>query len=1291
MPGTREPLPPAPPSARVAPPMRTLLLALAAGLCASACHDNSSSSPAELGNGLHLTEVVAGRLVDVYGLRVERGVKVLELYRRDVLVGPGVQDQRSPLDHLADEQILHDFLLPDGDTLQPRLLITRELGSEEFTAAFAALDDTCPQVRITDSANFSLVARDAALRLQFSAPLPVADSFFYERDPGGTLTGVKHIAAAQLLERVPNPTISTPELRPVPARVSVSGNHLILDPVLHGTETHLIGRGAAQAGMPESATPDAANILISLALTGAAKIPGLSATGFAGSDDQGNVAQLIALRSGQVDDATDTIRRGMWRSAEAPVLVSGMRLYLESILEVSPGVQELILNKDGLVHELDRFDEIELRSPDGAQSLGGLLLLGEPEDDEVQPEVQRVRVLVATPASTAGRELLRALDPRRKPGFPPTPGPERQAWLRAEGTRAMLRAPFTALRPPRSRGLFLVESRDRPENFLRFVPDQSVDGPQGQLEGVSPFAGAVLRFSTSLDLAAIDPLEQLFFATRDLFDAQEMERFRKERGIDPEDFSQARYRTPHLIHARVFAEDHSGAVLRLQPALGFYLDEAMRDAAAEDAQLPFAQRRYHYHLHLLAGPEGLRDRAGRPLDLLATAPPTTLPARGLVAEFELDCSRDGVGKPAHPDNLVVTVARRFAAADEDPRPSYYRPDEVTPQGLPTPRKAMPVTDLFGAVSVTGDGQLRAQALGRVSRVFDDRHGVAIPPQADPVLRWCPWESKGGFASGFVEVVHRLPNPHIEIDPFNHWGCRMQVLWREIDLSLSRTDPSHFNLEVEQIYWSPHASRALQYDRFDRASLFLGHAEQRPVDCTVSQNFPTAQHSGLRDLFADNFAHNLDTRGQIEERPAPHPAYRDVPLEIHPKDAVSDPRGRNLFVPLPDFEDARQAGMADPYFVWRDERVMVQGGESGVSATVFEPFPYLLSPFMGGRGDGIVEVAGQRMQQSGRWHNGRARRLDTNQFDSLTGGMVGSIALPLLADFWVHADASVTRPKRRGAGWLGNAWQSMTTVGSGSIAQQPTFRLFSGGSPAVLTKQDDLHLDPNQPAWSRAAGRRNQQGAWIAGRSRAQPFVMMDFRRRLSVATAGFVELHNPHRVAVRDDPRLGPFDTLHFPIHAAHDLRIAGGQLPAGTSVHTEFRTAGRLMTPGNNWPISAVLIQPGGIRYDNPTTPDNFPLDPRKAGDAHIRHFDGREVSSSIPSREYWSYQYNHNLTRYTEDPETALSAPWLQQFAGPHEQFGPSDLRYINWRFLMQGNLEASPPVSPALDSFALSYRFW
>ena len=44
---------------------------------------------------------------------------------------------------------------------------------------------------------------------------------------------------------------------------------------------------------------------------------------------------------------------------------------------------------------------------------------------------------------------------------------------------------------------------------------------------------------------------------------------------------------------------------------------------------------------------------------------------------------------------------------------------------------------------------------------------------------------------------------------------------------------------------------------------------------------------------------------------------------------------------------------------------------------------------------------------------------------------------------------------------------------------------------------------------------------------------------------------------------------------------------------------------------------------------------------------------------------------------------------FSGAYDSFDPEDVKYFNWRFIMRNNVDASPPISPKLDAFYVSYR--
>ena len=54
--------------------------------------------------------------------------------------------------------------------------------------------------------------------------------------------------------------------------------------------------------------------------------------------------------------------------------------------------------------------------------------------------------------------------------------------------------------------------------------------------------------------------------------------------------------------------------------------------------------------------------------------------------------------------------------------------------------------------------------------------------------------------------------------------------------------------------------------------------------------------------------------------------------------------------------------------------------------------------------------------------------------------------------------------------------------------------------------------------------------------------------------------------------------------------------------------------------------------------------------------------------------------------------SDTFLNEFAGNSsgDNFRFGDVKFFNWRFIMSANTTASPPVSPTIESFAISYRF-
>ena len=77
-----------------------------------------------------------GQLVDLYGLRSRNGTSVIELFRTDMLVGPEIQDKQVDPSTLDPAKVRYDFLPSNPDTLQPRLLINREIDTRRVAVRY---------------------------------------------------------------------------------------------------------------------------------------------------------------------------------------------------------------------------------------------------------------------------------------------------------------------------------------------------------------------------------------------------------------------------------------------------------------------------------------------------------------------------------------------------------------------------------------------------------------------------------------------------------------------------------------------------------------------------------------------------------------------------------------------------------------------------------------------------------------------------------------------------------------------------------------------------------------------------------------------------------------------------------------------------------------------------------------------------------------------------------------------------------------------------------------------------
>ncbi|MEM7199653.1 MAG: hypothetical protein AAF628_05265 [Planctomycetota bacterium] len=1301
-----------------------LLLVLAGGTVSTlfGCQQNADTPPpgAVAGPPLRLAQVHSGNLVDVYGLRPASTGTAIELYQRDLLVGPDIRDERHSGSAEDDEDILYDFIGTDPESRQPRLLITRSVDSTEFAAAVEALDDQLPLVtpavfgQSTPAAPYSLVARNAAIRLTFDGDLGITDDFFVERDADGAVVGLRNTEAVQLLKIVGDP--GTPgTFAPIAARVVPRGRQILIDPVLLGVEGPQYRARNNAAGLPESADQVGANIRLALALDGPLALPGLRAdrTGATSGANLGGTRSVIRdFRSGNRNDDTPTVSQGFLRDPVPPRLVGEIRMCLERVDRVDDLTQVLTIYKHGVEHELDRGDVIQLVGVAGNPVVAVTQITSDPIDDRGRPDVQHVRVVVRRVIAADGQggelDLFEEWDPSGSPdnlfwqqfagGMPPppmpSPGRDRDDWLAAQAPLVILEAEFTSERRSAAGDLY----GDDPRFFVTFAPKPLPDSsgrPSEPNQNVSPFASAIVRFSKPVDLATLRALDTFFFGTRDLVDPRGVASFIEDRNLDPSTFVHAKYVTPHLVAARLFDEDGSRTSFRLQPSLGFYLDQKMRDA---DEGRSFEDKQFRYFVHLVGGPNGIKDLSGNRLDFQAEET-----VRDDVAiPFSLDTRTTG-SEPSFEDNRSVTVARRFADPDEDEHPSYYVTQfssppwvyptsydnytEVREAGSAPTAASFNLRDVFGAVAYLPDGTLSARPTSRTRQAVDDVNLQSPPPQSS-AERWCPAAIGGDeqITSSAAQARFSLPLQN----PLNPFGCRLQTVWREIDMNLSKTDPLDFNLDVEQLWWAPFTAGVVSFDEFDRVSLFLGHAERRPEPCVGNRSsLASMQDSGLETVFADNYVLNRDLSGAVAERSQPHPAFLDQTFLIAPADAISDPQRAYRYMPLPRFQR--------PYFVWRDERLLLQGGDSGVGADTGNPgsgsnryAPYLLSPFLTGRGRAIREVgAGQGLEAvHGAWDNRRNFRIQANTSrDEVTDGLVGSIALPLLADFWMHPDDPGLPASNPFLAAGTNGWQISLAVTSGA---KPDFRVYSAGG---IVSGRSRTTQPGSRDWKEAGGGYTPQGRRTLRSDNSFFWVMADYLKRVSVLTNGFVDIVDPHRILQwpPTDPRLGPyFDPFARGARGAlprfdYGFEPPLEELPSGTSVVPEFRGAG-IVDAG----IASLPGPWAAARGGFPTVPDpiNFPLDPRKAGDAHIRKLDDRTFS--VLRRSGWTHYYNRNVTTYVADPNQLMDEAFASRFATSTEQFLPHQVRYFNWRLVFTNNIDAAPPVTPRIDSFFVTYRF-
>jgi len=520
-----------------------------------------------------------GRLVDVYGLDA---AGTIALFQKDVVISSEIDDQRANNATIPDEQITYDFLSSDPDTLQPRLLITRALGSADFDEAFAALDDgirpLTPAAFGKASQAFSVMPRNAAIRVTLSADLGLTDDFFVQRDEKGVIVGQVNTEAVQVLQIVGDPTDGddSSDFRVIPSRIVPQGNHLIIDPVLLGSEGLQYQTRNNAAGLPASPDQVGANIRIAIALEGPLAIRGIKQDptgGLVGKNNSGFLSVIRDFRSGNPNDSTPEISQGFVRDSLAPRILGQIVMYLERVEPLDDGTQLLTFYKNGVSHEIDRGDAVRRVVDNTGVPAAVSEVVADPPDDAGLPSVQHVDVIVRrqfrTDASGQRVDVFEEWDPtdptqtntfwqnaQSTSGAPPYPSDpqEIEQWLPEYAPKLVLVAEFTAERTDSGGNVY----GDDPRFFVTFTPAPlpfANGTPSPPNQNISPFAGAIVRFTKPVDISTVKSMDTFFFGTRDLLDPAKRSEFINEKGIDPGSFIDAKYVTPHLVGANVFDED----------------------------------------------------------------------------------------------------------------------------------------------------------------------------------------------------------------------------------------------------------------------------------------------------------------------------------------------------------------------------------------------------------------------------------------------------------------------------------------------------------------------------------------------------------------------------------------------------------------------------------------------------------------------------------------------------------------------------------------------------------------
>ncbi|MEZ5989825.1 MAG: hypothetical protein R3F30_12015 [Planctomycetota bacterium] len=1229
-----------------------LAIALGSSLLTVACDGGKSSdtATAKTADRAKIQYLEYGRMVDVFAYRridpkvpgrLDPRNRLPVLVERDVLINPAIIDE----DPFASDTARFRFLPYDRQVGHRQLLVLfDDTDADEKTLFENAVESAkTGLVSVGDYAEFQvtsgnppLVPADAAIQITFDRPLGL-DTEFFKAVP----------TAVQLLELVGDPELVSAggAYRRLTVHVTSknNGKQLILDPEVSGFEAK--DTIPNPWGLPPSQNTTSANIRVAIPTEGPAtsqiKVAPDGLDELNSVDVNGNVAVIRDFRAGNGADPTN----GNLPDVHAPTLVARKTM---GLLEVDIAKREIVVNKryadlvfrgrlpfvDGPIADFDKlplgpravpqgrafdsgdFIAQELVSPFTGETVriqGEVLQnydipIGESDSDLAQGGGNpTVRLLLSTVSATDSRGNVMTM---QGSGLDPL-GTECEAVVHYRDQ------------------IFLagvnkdVGDAGRKAEFLRFTPaPPRLDGNRNPLppnENISPQVQVVVEFSKPMSLASVRSDENVILANR-----------------TGDEFS----------YIRDFPKVGTVAVEPTIPT------DLRGDGMALNMSIPLgllhrANQTESYYVHVQPRAGGPTDRSGQALDVFDD-------------ETEIDAVTFGfkLDKDAG-ENLVGAIVRRFSSPDED---------GTSEQDV--------LVDYFGQYQVlTGLGRMIGAPTNRFSKLADsstlpnilrgdmgeckDPNEPVTPPNAPPDTLY----------HGPLMIV-QPPNPPggWVIEPHIPQGSRVQHTYREDDFQLSHRLANDFELDVEQLYWTPWILRSpalLTYDVLDRYTMTLGTAEKRPdVRVLLNGDPPKCERdaawmarNGLTTSFEGNYLDN-STRVRV----VANKVYR-----INPSEQFASASGV-VMIGYPKFEKS---------YTWRDRRyvgydpvkgvVMGLGGsalpnDSNVGDRTLDiTTPWL--PELDDKGDPI-SVNPQHLNFGSGYSN-----IQADDFKGTLTQDHNPIALPLLVDIQVWPDDTQNG--------LATGDNMFMLAGFNAPQPSPEAGFFNNTIPWARVqssggfdlKNNEVLVDPGNAKVANGGWLQNN----VFGRFQAPAgdgmmyWAQADFVRKLSVVTAGYVDTLTPNKNEMTPITgwsgasygRTGypDFSSISSGALRPSDLTVltqpSFQDLPGGTSINIEFR---------------------GSESFDKDDTVYR-PIDKETATNR-----------GNLLSPDFAEEQYRYLVSNRVTSVGLTSYVDKIDKLVSEKKATAP---RFLNWRMTFLNNTQVTPARVPYLDFFAVKYR--